>query len=43
MLEEMFTININGYYLRSKSDFFIPQIRNVLKGSNSVRYFGPII
>ena len=40
---ELFTINNNGYYLRSKSDFVIPQIRTVLKGSNSIRYFGPII
>ena len=43
ILEELFTINNNGYYLRSKSDFVIPQIRNVLKGSNSIRYFDPII
>ena len=40
---ELFTRNNNGYYLRSKSDFVIPQIRTVLKGSNSIRYFGPII
>ena len=40
---EMFTRNNNGYYMRSESDFVIPQIRTVLKGSNSIRYFGPII
>ena len=43
ILGELFTRNNNGYYLRSKSDFVIPQIRTVLKGSNSIRYFGPII
>ena len=41
--EELFTRNNNGYYLRSKSDFVFPQIRTVLKGSNSIRCFGPII
>ena len=40
---ELFTRNNNGYYLRSKSDFVFPQIRTVLKGSNSIRCFGPII
>ena len=43
ILGELFTRNNNGYYLRSKSDFVIPQIRTVLKGSNPIRYFGPII
>ena len=28
---ELFTRNNNGYYLRSKPDFVIPQIRTVLK------------
>ena len=40
---ELLTRNNNGYYLCSKSDFVSPQIRAVLKGSNSIRYFGPII
>ena len=43
MFWEFFTRNNNGYYLHSESDFVIPQIRTVLKGSNSIRYFGPII
>ena len=40
---ELFTRNNNGYYLRSKSDFVILQNSTVLKGSSSIRYFGPII
>ena len=43
MFWKFFTRNYNGYYLHSKSDFVIPQIRTVLKGSSSIRYFGPII
>ena len=43
MFWEFFTRNNNGYYLHSESDFVIPQIRTVLKGSNSIRYFGPIM
>ena len=31
ILGELFTRNNNGYYLRSKPDFVIPQIRTVLK------------
>ena len=42
ILGELFTRNNNGYYLHSKSDVIL-QIRTVLKGSNSVRYFGQII
>ena len=34
--------NINNN-LRSQSDFVILQIKTVYKGSNSIRYFGPII
>ena len=26
-----------------KSDFVIPQIKTVFKGSNSIRYYGPVI
>ena len=40
---DLFTRNNNGYYLLSKSNFVIPQIRTGLKRSNSVRYFGRII
>ena len=40
---ESFTKNNNGYYLRSEYDFVIPQISTVLKRSNSIRYFGPIV
>ena len=40
---ELFTRNNNGYYLRLESDFVIPQISTLLKGSNSIRYFGAII
>ena len=39
----LFTRNSNSYNLRSKTDFVILQIRTVLKESNSVRYYGPII
>ena len=31
------------YNTRAKSDFIIPQINTVLKGSNSIRYYGPVI
>ena len=34
--------NIN-YNLRSQPDFVIPHVKTVYQGSNSVRYFGPII
>ena len=32
-----------SYSLRSQPDFAIPQVKTVYKGSNSLRYFGPII
>ena len=32
-----------SYSLRSQTDFVIPQVKTVYKGSNSLRYFGPII
>ena len=31
------------YNLRSQADFVIPQVKSVYKGSNSLRYLGPII
>ena len=40
---ELFTRNNNDYCLRLKSNFVITSIRTGLKGSYSVRYFGPII
>ena len=40
---DLFTRNTNNYNLRTTSDFLIPQINTVLKGSNSIRYFGPKI
>ena len=42
ILGKLFTRN-NGYHLRSKSGFDILQIRALLKGSISTRYFGPSI
>ena len=33
----------NFYSLRSQLDFQIPRINTTLKGTDSVRYFGPII
>ena len=42
-VSDLFTRNINSYKLRLKPDFVIPQVRAVLKGSNSIRYYGPII
>ena len=35
--------NRYSYYFRSTFGFHIPQVRAVLKGSNSIRYYGPII
>ena len=40
---ELFTRNNNDYCLPLKSNFVITSIRTGLKGSHSVRYFGPII
>ena len=39
----MFTQNSRSYNLRSKSDFVIVLVRTVLKRSNSIRYYDPII
>ena len=35
--------NLSQTNLRFKPDFVIPQVRIVLKGLNSIRYYGPII
>ena len=43
IFSDLFTRNNNTYNLRSKYDFDILQVRTVLKGSNSIRYYGLII
>ena len=43
IFSDLFRRNINSYNLPLKPDFVIPQVRTVLKGSNSIRYYGPII
>ena len=43
IFSDLFTWNITSYNLHLKPDFVIPQVRTVLKGSNSARYYGPII
>ena len=35
--------NSSSYNLHSKSDFVIPQVSTILKESNSIRYYGPVI
>ena len=40
---ELFRRNNITYNLRSKSDFVIPQVSTVFKGSRSISYYGPII
>ena len=40
---ELFTRNNRTYYLLSKSDFVIPRVRTVFKGSSSISKYGPII
>ena len=43
IFSDLFIRNNNTYNARVKSDFVIPQIKTVLKGSNSIRYYGPVI
>ena len=43
VFSDLFIRNHINYNLRSKSDFVIPQIKTVYNGTNSLRYFGPII
>ena len=43
IFSDLFRWNINSYSLRLKPAFVIPQVRTVLNGSNSIRYYGPII
>ena len=40
---ELFTRNNSTYNLCSKSDFFIPHVSTVFKGSSSISCFGSII
>ena len=37
----LFSRNSNSYNFCSKSEFVIPQVRTVVKGSNSISYYGP--
>ena len=43
IFSELFVRNHGNYNLRSQSNFVIPEVKTVYKGSNSLRYFGPII
>ena len=43
IFSDLFVRNNNTYNTRAKSDFIIPQINTVLKGSNSIQYYGPVI
>ena len=43
IFSELFTRNNSTYNLRSKSDFVIPQMNTVFKGSNSISYCCPIM
>ena len=43
IFSDLFIRNNSSYNTRLKSDFVIPQINTVLKGSNSIRYYGPVI
>ena len=43
IFSELFVRNHSDYNLRSQSGFVIPEVKSVFKGSNSLRYFGPII
>ena len=43
IFSDLFMRNNNTCNIRVKSDFVIPQINTVLKESNSIRYYGPVI
>ena len=43
IFSELFVRNHSNCNLRSVSDFVIPEVKTVCKGSDSLRYFGPII
>ena len=42
-INNLLTQKSSSYTVYSKCDFVIPQVRIVLKGSNSIRYYSPII
>ena len=43
-LTDLFSVvNGNYYNLRSQSDFWVPGIKTVFYGANSIRYFGSVI
>ena len=43
IFSDLFIRKNNTYDIRAKLDFVIPQINTVLKGSNSIQYYGPVI
>ena len=43
IFSDLFIRNNNTYNAHMKSDSVIPQIKTVFKGSNSIRYYGPVI
>ena len=43
IFSDLFKRNSNPYNTRLQSDFVNPRINTVLKGSNSIRYYGPVI
>lgn len=43
IFNDLFIRNNNTYNILAKSDFFVPQIKTVLKRSNSTRCSGPAI
>ena len=43
IFNDLFERKNSNYNLRSQPDFVILQVKSVYKGSNSLRYFGPII
>ena len=43
IFSELFVRNHSNYNLGSQSDFVIPEVKTVYLGSDSLRYFGPII
>ena len=43
IFSDIFIRSSNTYNIYGKFDFAIPQIKTVLKGSNSIRYYGPVI
>ena len=42
IFSDLFICNNSTYNIHAKSDFVIPQINRVLKGSNSIWYYGPV-